>query len=216
VDVRVAARHDQRVGRGQLALEARDVERARVAAGRADPVLVRPRPLVAHQHQYERALARRHLAMGGGQRGAGAGDPLARGLLADRQELGDLGVGEAGLEPHQQQEAVVRAEPRERLAGGDPLVGVGVVEGGRELLLEGDVVAHPAAPQLVDREVVGRPVEPRPHVTVAGVARSALPGARERLLAEVLGRAGVAHQTLQTPRERVAKLVVKRVEVHRY
>jgi hypothetical protein len=103
----------------------------------------------------------------------------------------DLGMAEPRAEAQEQDPAIARAERRKRLAGGVGLLG----RRRRSDLgrgLEGDGGPASAPPQLVDREVGRRPAQPRPLPRRVEVAGQAPPGAREGLLAQVLGGVVVA------------------------
>jgi hypothetical protein len=140
--------------------------------------------------------------VGGGEGGAGAGDPLAGGVLGDVEQGADLGERQAALEAQQHQQALVRGKPVERLARGHPRVRVGVGRRPDVLVGERHPVAHRAAAHVVDRQVARGAVHPGAQVIAVGVAGRAGPGADEGLLTEVLGGGAVPDHPLEAVGER--------------
>jgi hypothetical protein len=213
VEVGLAAAEDERVGAREVQSGLLAGERPHAGARLLEPRLVGRRVLVAEEQQDGRAvLVGPGAPVGVEERLPRAGDALTRRVLGQVEQLPDLAQRQPGLEAQQEHEALVRAQLGQRAA--QQRVAVGRVGCRRGLVGQRPLVAAPAAAQLVEREVGGGAVQPRPHDRRLGTPRPTPPGAHERLLAQVLRRRVVADHARQAPRDRSGLLVDDRVEVH--
>jgi len=119
--------------------------------------------------------------------------------LAGAEDLGDLGVGEAGEELEGDQLALARLEPlqrrRDREASLAVLGALGEAEAFRISGLGGQLGLTTAAPQLVESGVAGDSEKPRPRLAALRVEAVALAeGTLEDGGGDFIGRSRVAQQ----------------------
>jgi hypothetical protein len=177
-------------------------------AGGLEPARVRLRLVLAHEQQHQRERIGALLVQRDPQPGAGARHPLARRLLGDAQHAAQLPQRQPGLEAQREHRAIVHRQAGERLARGT------AVRGLARRLVQPRRRSSRAAAQLVEREVRrGAPQPGRQHRR-GRVARRARPRAQERLLADVLGRLGVAGHPAQPPAQRGPLGPERRLEAH--